>query len=119
MALDADSRACLQKLHCKLAENLDVKEILPYMKDVIDQYYVDEICKQKTSFQQTEKLLSFIRRGGSATFTYFMKAMDLRYPRLALAIRQELKARGSNSPVLRMQKISGQGRQCNSISFII
>ncbi len=117
MALDATERATLQKYHCKLAENIDAKVILPYLKDVIDSCYADEICKQRTPFRQNEKLLSFLRKSGSATFTYFMKALDLHYPHFSTAIKQELKARGSSSPSLRTRKISGQGRLSGVTKF--
>ena len=86
----AQHRRVLQRFNCKLADNIDAKILLPYMKDVIDFYQVDQIYAEKNSFRQNEKLISFVSKGGPNSFSYFIKALDVCYPHFATQIRQDV-----------------------------
>lgn len=86
----AQHRRVLQRFNCKLADNIDAKILLPYMKDVLDFYQVDQIYAEKNNFRQNEKLISFVAKGGPSSFSYFMKALDVCYPHFATQIRQEV-----------------------------
>ena len=110
MAMEGYHRSAMQKLHCKIVENIDVSLLLPYMKDSMDVYLLDQVSSQRTHLKQAERLLSIVKKGGAATFTYFMKAMDVCYPHLAGLIRQELNSSGSKSPSVSTRRINGKGK---------
>ena len=84
-------RAVLQRNNCLLAEGIEAKSVLPYLRDVIDTYQADRIYAEKSSFKQNEKLLSTVSKAGPNGISYFMKALEVCYPNLASQMRQEMR----------------------------
>ena len=97
-------RTILQRYNCKLAENIDAKVILPYMRDFIDSYQIDQVYREENTFKQNEKLLTVVSKAGPNGFLSFMKALDVSYPHLAAQIRQEKRNVTEAKPVSRLHR---------------
>lgn len=83
-----NSRAMLQPIYCEMANLIDAKMIIPYMKDVLDTYQIERIRAEKTPFKENERLLSTVFKLGPNGLKSFMTALDQCYPNIALQIRQ-------------------------------
>ena len=83
-------RLTLQKYHVKIAENIDVSDLLPYLRDVLDDCDVDRIKSQRTPFQKADKMLNLLSKRGPSAFCHFVRALDISNPHLAKLMMQDL-----------------------------
>lgn len=105
-------RSVFKRHFCTLAEEIEARLILPYLEDVIDTYEADRIYAENTSFKQNEILLTTILKHGPNGLAYFMKALDVCYPKLSSQIRQKMRESGCSSrsrKIVSDHQVNGKG----------
>ena len=87
--MDDKHRATLRRHWSKLRDDLELKKLLPYLVDVLDQEDEQEVKAGTTRRNMIDNLLEILPMKGPAAFDEFVKALQKIQPFLAALLLQE------------------------------
>ena len=87
--MDDKHRGILRSHRLELMKDLEVKKLLPYLANVLDQDDEDEVKAEAARRDMIDKLLDILPRKGPAAFDNFVKALKNIQPHLAASLIQE------------------------------